>query len=128
MAQANGNRRAGALALSVLGLLACSSPASDNEPIGSVEAALAPAAMAELFGFENRTLWSSTSATLLSSTVRIEGDFSLAIAGGGFHFINSVPLSTFRLKDDKVRLSVRIPTSQPNPWWFGDVQVYVEAP
>ncbi len=128
MSEATLSRRVGTIGILVLGIVACGSKEPHGEPTGSVEAALAPAAMRDLFGFEDRTLWTSTTAALISSTVRIEGDFSLGIGGGGFHFIDSVPLSTFDLTDDKVRLSVRIPTSQPNPWWFGDVQIYVDAP
>jgi hypothetical protein len=121
-------RCVGGVTLATLGLAACTSAAPGQKETAQHRAALEPAVMADLFGFEDPALWSSSTATLSQSTIAVQGEFSMAISGGGFHFIDSPPLTSFALLDDKLKLSVRLPSAQANPWWFGDVQAYVNAP
>lgn len=97
--------------------------ASGGTPIGPE----APTNLVDVLGFEDATLWSS-SAQLSLSDVRVQALHSLAVQGGGFHSISSVPLGAFPLTGDTVTVAIRLSPEQPNPSWFGDVQLLLDAP
>ncbi len=105
----------------------CSSQRGEPGATRQVASELDAANLAALLGFEDPSLWSST-ATLVERNVSQQGQHSLGIQGGGFHFVDSVPLSTFTLENNTVSIAVQLPVEQSNPWWFGDVQIYANAP
>lgn len=104
--------------------------ASEPEKIGSASFALTSSQLSDLLGFEDRSLWSSTSTNLVlrQMDTAVQGRYSMGIREQGFHFINSVPLTGFPLQNNVVNLSVRLPENQPNSYWYGDIQMYVNAP
>ena len=83
--------------------------------------------LADLFGFEDASLWSS-SAELALSDVRVQALHSLSVRGGGFHFVSSTPMQSVELSGDSVVVALRLPPEQPNPHWWGDVQLVLHAP
>jgi hypothetical protein len=103
-------------------------PDSGSEEVSVRKSKLSSSQMAQVFGFEVPTLWSSTTAQLSGSTTHVQGQASLAVKATNFNFIDSIPLTNFRLENNIVRFSIRLPSQQPNPFWFGDVQMYVNAP
>ncbi len=86
-----------------------------------------PANWVNVLGFEDPGLWSSDAA-LSSSNTRVEGQYALAVSGGGYHRISSVPLAHVPLMDDRLRLALRLPREQANPYWYGAVEVSLDAP
>jgi hypothetical protein len=75
------------------------------------------------------------SATL--STVSESGAASLSVsaAPGGWTPIVSMPLSSSVLREvatssdlSKVSFALNIPTTQPNPFWIGDAQMFISSP
>lgn len=90
-------------------------------------AAPSEANFADLLGFEDALLWSSSSELLLSDE-RIQGGHSLSIRGGGYHLVSSVPMHSLELSGDDVRVAIRLPSEQSNPNWWGDVRLILHAP
>jgi murein DD-endopeptidase MepM/ murein hydrolase activator NlpD len=104
---------------------------SGDEPSDAVETVrgeLSGSEMGQVLGMENPALWSSTTAQLSSSAIRVQGNASLAVRATNYNFIDSIPLTQFTLVNNTVQFSIRLPTQQPNPFWFGDVQMFVNAP
>jgi hypothetical protein len=84
---------------------------------------------ADVLGFETATGWSTTGGTLAASTTRVQGSFSLSVSNlpGGAQ-LTSAALSTLSSVGPTLSIQIRLPTSQPNPYWFGSVQLSVNAP
>ncbi len=82
------------------------------------------------FGFEDAGLWSSTQAGL--STIvspRTEGCFAMGVTGSGYMTIEGRPFpSTDAGNVSELRVDLFIPTNQPNPYWLGALQSYLECP
>ncbi len=81
-----------------------------------------------ILGFEDDTLWSSTSNTDTNSSDAVQGAQSLAVNGPGWQFIESVPFGPLESVDEEVLVDIKLPTQQPNQWWYGQVQLYIDAP
>jgi predicted outer membrane repeat protein len=79
-----------------------------------------------LMGFDTTSSWSSPQASLsLSSSRKTQGAFGLSVGGSGYRVVNSTALRTPLLPlTSNLRLDVFVPGSQPNPQWFGAVQLY----
>src|SRR5262245_52906443 len=131
-----GNRRFGTSWSAVAALVAvaswsmwagCSSE-QGSETIETVRGELSGTEMSQVLGMESPALWSSTTAQLSSSAIRVQGNASLAVRATNYNFIDSIPLTKFTLVNNTVSFSIRLPTQQPNPFWFGDVQMFVNAP
>lgn|GEM_PF-3038395 len=73
-------------------------------------------------------LWSTSSATLALSSVRVQGKAAVSVLGGGYIVLTSIALPNFPVSENQVRLAVRLPTAQPNPYWFGTVGLQLNAP
>jgi hypothetical protein len=86
--------------------------------------------MTRTYGFESLTDWSaySSSPTLALSNTRTEGLKSLAVSGGGWSSFISRALSKEEPGPDVVGFDLRIPTPQPNPSWYGTVELFVTIP
>lgn len=84
-----------------------------------------------LFGFEDLAKWSSVQAPLSATTQKhSEGSYSLLIGGSGWREVKSVNFSTalFQGVTSKIALDVLIPTQLSNPYWAGQVLLFVNVP
>jgi hypothetical protein len=77
----------------------------------------------------------SGTGTLTTSSVHTEGSGAIRVAGGGYIETRSPPVSTDEVAAQtggatpaRIGLEVFIPTNQPNPYWVGLIQFYVEIP
>jgi RHS repeat-associated protein len=86
--------------------------------------------MTRTYGFESLTDWAPYSSTpsLALSDTHTEGLKSLAVSGGGWSSIISRALSKEEAGPDVVGFDLRIPTFQPNPSWYGTVELFVDIP
>jgi len=102
--------------------VSCAGPAEESK-IGSVESELTPGS---ILGFENASQWHGPGQLSVSSA-RTEGDFSLATRPSNYSVYESDPFA-FSGKARQVLVDLQLPTTQPNPWWYGAVQLYLESP
>src|SRR5688572_8643472 len=86
----------------------------------------------QTLGFESPSLWVSIwqPATLSQSSLHTEGQFSLALSNLGSTAIRNVtPIKSDGSPGPSViGYDVRIPTQQVDPHWYGDTQLYLNAP
>jgi hypothetical protein len=75
------------------------------------------------------------SGTLSSTSVSGAASLSVTAAPGGWTPIVSIPLSSSILRQvatgsdlSKVSFALNIPTTQPNPYWVGDAQMFISSP
>jgi hypothetical protein len=82
-----------------------------------------------LMGFEDLG-WTSIQAQLsLSPSLHTQGCFGLNVAGNGYMVVNSAPFATpLTGVTSTLKLDVYVPPAQPNPYWFGAVQLYASCP
>jgi hypothetical protein len=83
-----------------------------------------------LFGFEDRASWTSANAKLsFFGTPLTQGCGALGVSGKGYMTFTGNDFSTAGLPV-KPGLSVDlfVPSSQPNPYWQGDLQVFLSCP
>ncbi len=83
---------------------------------------------AETLGFENIDYWTPTSPTLLQSSVHEQGDHAIAYHGGGYVRIKSSRLCSMGAVGESLNYRLFVPNNQPNPWWWGQVQLLIDAP
>jgi hypothetical protein len=86
---------------------------------------------AEVFGFEKLGGWIAPAGTnSLNSTNKTQGSYSLKISNGGYQTINSIDMSTSKITGvlPKIKVDLFIGPSQPNPSWYGTLQLYVNCP
>jgi FtsP/CotA-like multicopper oxidase with cupredoxin domain len=83
---------------------------------------------ADILGFEDPNDFTSSTVRLGISSNHTQGSFSVSANAKGYNVLRS---RTFELKS-KVGASVSVdlflPQEQPNPFWFGDVQLYFDCP
>ena len=98
----------------------------DDAAVVSVSSALTNG---DVLGFETASGWSTTGGTLATSTTHVQGALSLSVSGltGGAQ-LTSAALTTLSSVGPTLSVQIRLPTSQPNPFWFGSVQLSVNAP
>jgi hypothetical protein len=82
-----------------------------------------------LMGFEE-LVWTSTQSQLsLSPNLHTQGCFGLNVPGGGYITVDSVSFGTpLPGVTSTLKLDVYVPPAQPNPYWFGAVQMYASCP
>jgi hypothetical protein len=114
-------------AVLAVGLLAaCGSDVESPENVAESRAALAdPAAV---MGFEASAHWSTTGGALGTSTTHSQGTNSLSITQQGYIELTSVALGTLSGTSQNLALDIRLPQTQPNPYWYGQVQMYLSIP
>lgn len=81
-------------------------------------------------GFEDPTDWTGPSGTQVeSSTNTTEGDAALAVtpSNGGWIELGSIAVEPQHVTET-LDLDVFLPGEQPDPYWYGTVQVLVSAP
>lgn len=119
-----------AIAVSSACLLAC----SDLQPVtaaSQAEVDVRTSALvvnqANTFGFEDSTHWTSTVA-VTSSTTHTQGAKSLAVAAKNYVEVTSAALPSLTGVTGMVGMDIRLPSPQPNPYWYGIVQLVVSVP
>lgn len=119
--------------LVLLGVMGAACDAGQKEvEVTQRVAALTGDSSANVMGFENASDWSSTTpgVVLGLSSTHTQGTSSLAVTPSpnqNWNPINSVPLSTLAASPT-LAIDVMLPTQQPNPYWFGAVQLYITCP
>jgi hypothetical protein len=85
---------------------------------------------ARVLGFESVGDWSVTNgtATVASGTSHIEGAASLAVSQLGYVELTSGPLSSLAVNDGSISIDLQLPSVQPNPYWYGQLQMFVNCP
>ena len=82
----------------------------------------------DILGFEDATKWTATSGTDTSVSDAVQGQSALAVNGPGWQFVlTSDPFGPLPMVDDDVSVAIKLPEEQPNPWWYGQLQLYVES-
>lgn len=87
-----------------------------------------------ILGFEsldawNPPSWDNAGYMKFLSTDKVEGASALAVTTNGYKVLESAPLSQADLGGTaKVNLSMKVSSQQPNPWWVGQVQIYMSCP
>jgi hypothetical protein len=129
---------ASALALATLsaGIVGCDElPPSDEEVTSLQSAVVIPGT--SVLGFEVLGAWTATSGTLaLSTAQRTQGAAALSVgAPVGFTSLTSValpsglaPLATLTQAGATVKVDMQIPSPQPNPNFYGALQLFISVP
>jgi hypothetical protein len=109
-------------------LFGCS-PDDPAEPFASNGAPLSATTL-RTYDFESLSDWSAvfSTPTLSLSSTRVQGSFSLSVAGGGWSSVRSRDLAKEDVAPAVVGFDLRIPSPQPNPGWFGTVLLFVSIP
>ena len=80
-----------------------------------------------ILGMDNAALW--TGAGVVGNNARhTEGTASLVVRSLGFTLIESAALRTLGLAPARLSLDLLLPPNQPNPFWFGQVLLYIDVP
>jgi hypothetical protein len=75
--------------------------------------------------------WSADIGTLSDVTaIRTEGTASMAVNAGNYVRLDGLPFQTWSLPllGTRVDLDVYVPPGQPQPYWFGAVQLFITIP
>jgi FtsP/CotA-like multicopper oxidase with cupredoxin domain len=83
---------------------------------------------ADIFGFEDPNDFSSSTTQLGISSTHTEGSFAVSVKAGGFNVLKSRTFELTSKLSQNVSLDLFLPQEQPNPFWFGAVQLYVDCP
>ena len=85
---------------------------------------------ASVLGFETTAGWSVTNGTavLSSETNHDQGQFSLGVTGQNYIALTSAPLLSLGSPLSTATIDILLPTAQPDPSYFGAVQMYVNLP
>jgi hypothetical protein len=84
-----------------------------------------------LFNFEAREDWSSTAAAIRKDSEHVTtGNSALAVQSPGYAEVVSRGFSTAELSKvtNSLSVDVFVPTTQPNPYWRGTLQLYATCP
>lgn len=128
------NKRKSLFAATLFTLAALGCSRSQEEGVFSTRGALTLTSNAEILGFENPGQWTVSSGTKSSSAVHTEGSVSLALASPvNYTTIVSAALTSQGTELSGIapgaafRVDLQLPTTQPNPYWFGAMQMFVTA-
>jgi len=83
------------------------------------------------FGFEDPAApWTSTTLTTAQSADRTQGEESLSVQGCGYAVLESPEFATTEIEwlGDAFALDLKVPSTQLNPWWSGDIQASISIP
>jgi len=83
-----------------------------------------------VFGFEDRANWTSANASLaLVRTPTTQGCGALGVSGQGYMSINGSSFATPGLVlKPALSVDLFVPSSQPNPFWLGALQIFLSCP
>ncbi len=96
-----------------------------------VSSSPAPDSVSLVMSFERPSLWSFTSGTGSKSysLIKTHGKYAMQIQGNGYQEIKSINLQTTKLNEkDYIKFDLFVGSNQPNPYWYGLVQLYVSCP
>jgi len=85
-------------------------------------------------GFEdlakwNSAVWDNSSYTKALSTDKTEGGASIAFTASGYKLLTSASLTQADIHGmGFIKWNMKISAQQPNPWWAGQVQIFLNAP
>jgi hypothetical protein len=122
---------------SALGATGClQGSAGDGEPSDEVTQTASALTVFDVTGFESKAGWSVSSGTVTSTATRSEGAAALAVTAPQNYttlvsakLASTAPaLAALTNAGSSVALDLEIPTSQPNPYYLGAVQLYVSCP
>jgi hypothetical protein len=66
---------------------------------------------------------------LAASSIKTEGNASLSVVMGGYKVLESKPLTNSRVTGlGSIVMDVQLPLQQPNPYWTGAIQFYIDCP
>jgi len=84
----------------------------------------------DILGFEDPNDWTSTVAAIQPgiSTNRRQGRFSLSLKAQNFVELDGRQFNLTAPLPSNITLDFFLPTQQPNAFWFGAVQMYVDCP
>jgi RHS repeat-associated protein len=103
-------------------------------PVCSGSAGTCPVASgtSDVLGFESIADWAfdpaATGTIVGPNPSRTQGQSSLEVTAQNWARLNSVPMSSIGSVGSLVLLDVQLPTSQANPSWYGDAQMFVNSP
>jgi len=83
---------------------------------------------ADILGFEDPNDFTSSTLALGISTNHTEGSFSVSANAKGFQVLKSGTFELTSALASNVTLDFFLPQQQPNPFFFGAVQLYVDCP
>ena len=116
---------------------ACGAATSSSPtPVCSGTAGNCPVASgtSDVLGFESAAGWtldvsdSGTTGIVGLNPNRTQGESSLEVTAQNFARFNSAPVSSIGSVGPLVLIDVLLPTSQANPSWYGDAQMFVNSP
>jgi hypothetical protein len=90
--------------------------------------AYAAVSVSDILGFENASAWTSTTVIPTLSNNHTQGASSLSVKAVNYTVIKSVPFSIDAALAPNISLDILLPTPQPNPQYFGAVQLYFDCP
>lgn len=106
-----------------------------SHPIASTILTLALAATPSVARASNNPLgldtpWPCTAGNPTSSADKSEGLASMKFGTSGYSLCTSPTMacSGFSLTSEELLVDVKLPATLPNPWWVGDLSLYVEVP
>jgi hypothetical protein len=84
----------------------------------------------DVLGFEDAASWTSSAGLTLVSSPKTQGSYAMSVGGSGYREVSSVAMKTSQLQgvSSNMALDVYIPTVQSNPYWLGQVALYVSCP
>src|SRR5262249_34328865 len=81
----------------------------------------------QVLGFEDARAWSGPGIIGTVASPSDQGSAALAVAPSSYSLYQSVPFAETGIPR-VVAFDLYQPTTQPNPYWFGAVQLYLECP
>jgi hypothetical protein len=89
--------------------------------------------LSAIFGMETPSAWSTTTlgAVLGQSSTHSQGSYSLSVQpsnSNGYTPIRSVALTTLPVVSPTLAVDIMLPNLQPNPYWYGTAQAYIDCP
>ena len=83
-----------------------------------------------ILGMEDPADWTITSGTIVGTSLALktQNNFSLAVQPNGYTTLTSLPMTSIGPVNPEITIDVRMPATQPNPTWFGAVQLFATLP
>lgn len=85
-------------------------------------------ANAEILGFENPSLWTTSAGSIAASEVRVEGVRAIEVSSISYAEITSAPLTTLASFGPVVGFDLSVPNPEGDVWWWGSVAISLDCP
>jgi hypothetical protein len=114
----------------LLTAVGCQSSAPSDDEVSAVQQEVTPAP-ADVLGFESKAGWNASSGTASTTSIRTQGTAAYALkAPVNYTTLNSAKLPSTALAGlantgAQVAIDLLLPPEQPNPYYFGALQLYV---